>query len=174
MFQFPTFPSIHYFTYVWIHSLFLLCEFPHSDICGLMDICSSPQLFAAYHVLLRLLVPRHSPYALCSLTFWLRLNFALLCQASLKISSIYLCIISSIFVCFPRTARLYCAISFFGFIVFGWIVHTIWNLATSSNMLVYLLCFLYIIFNVLTLVKLRTGGDKGSRTLDLLLARQAL
>ena len=32
------------------------------------DICSSPQLFAAYHVLLRLLVPRHSPYALSSLT----------------------------------------------------------------------------------------------------------
>ena len=35
----------------------------------IMDICSSPQLFAAYHVLLRLLVPRHSPYALSSLTF---------------------------------------------------------------------------------------------------------
>ena len=34
------------------------------------DICSSPQLFAAYHVLLRLLVPRHSPYALSSLTFY--------------------------------------------------------------------------------------------------------
>ena len=35
----------------------------------ILDICSSPQLFAAYHVLLRLLVPRHSPYALSSLTF---------------------------------------------------------------------------------------------------------
>jgi hypothetical protein len=34
-----------------------------------MAICASPQLFAAYHVLLRLLVPRHSPYALSSLTF---------------------------------------------------------------------------------------------------------
>ena len=33
----------------------------------IMDICSSPQLFAAYHVLLRLLVPRHPPYALYSL-----------------------------------------------------------------------------------------------------------
>ena len=33
-----------------------------------MDICSSPQLFAAYHVLLRLLVPRHPPCALCNLT----------------------------------------------------------------------------------------------------------
>ena len=42
--------------------------FPHSDICGLTDICSSPQLFAACHVLLRLPVPRHPPYALLHLT----------------------------------------------------------------------------------------------------------
>ena len=40
----------------------------HSDISGSMAICASPQLFAACHVLLRLLVPRHSPYALISLT----------------------------------------------------------------------------------------------------------
>ena len=38
--------------------------FPHSDICGSMCICHSPQLFAAYHVFLRLLVPRHPPCAL--------------------------------------------------------------------------------------------------------------
>ena len=37
---------------------------------GITDICSLPQLFAAYHVLLRLLVPRHSPYALSSLTLF--------------------------------------------------------------------------------------------------------
>ena len=42
--------------------------FPHSDICGSTDICSSPQLFAAYHVFLRLLVPRHPPCALFCLT----------------------------------------------------------------------------------------------------------
>ena len=42
--------------------------FPHSDICGSGDICSSPQLFAAYHVFLRLLVPRHPPCALFCLT----------------------------------------------------------------------------------------------------------
>ena len=35
---------------------------------NIMDICSSSQLFAAYHVLHRLLVPRHSPCALSSLT----------------------------------------------------------------------------------------------------------
>ena len=42
--------------------------FPHSDICGSMDICSSPQLFAAYHVFHRLSVPRHPPCALLRLT----------------------------------------------------------------------------------------------------------
>ena len=43
-------------------------RFPHSEISGSMDICSSPKLFAAYHVLHRLLVPRHPPYALISIT----------------------------------------------------------------------------------------------------------
>ena len=41
---------------------------PHSDICGSLCICHSPQLFAACHVFLRLLVPRHPPCALYSLT----------------------------------------------------------------------------------------------------------
>ena len=49
--------------------------FPHSDICGSMDICSYPQLFAACHVLLRLLMPSHPPYALLSLTFSSCLSF---------------------------------------------------------------------------------------------------
>ena len=43
--------------------------FPHSEICGSMLIYSSPWLIAVSHVLHRLLMPRHSPYAL------LRLNF---------------------------------------------------------------------------------------------------
>ena len=42
--------------------------FPHSDISGSLDICSSPKLFAAYHVFHRLLVPRHPPCALSSIT----------------------------------------------------------------------------------------------------------
>ena len=44
--------------------------FPHSDISGSLDIGSSPKLFAAYHVFHRLLVPRHPPYALSSITNW--------------------------------------------------------------------------------------------------------
>ena len=49
-------------------------EFPHSDICGSTFICNYPQLFAACHVLLRRLVPRHPPYALRSLINFLRLS----------------------------------------------------------------------------------------------------
>ena len=43
-------------------------RFPHSEISGSMGICPSPKLFAAYHVLHRLLVPRHPPCALSSIT----------------------------------------------------------------------------------------------------------
>src|SRR5207344_3670991 len=42
--------------------------FPHSDIPGSKTVCVSPRLIAAYHVLHRLLVPRHPPCALSSLT----------------------------------------------------------------------------------------------------------
>ena len=52
---------------LWLAGVFP-AGFPHSDICGSMCICHSPQLFAAYHVFLRLLVPRHPPCALISLT----------------------------------------------------------------------------------------------------------
>ena len=45
-----------------------LAGFPHSEISGSMDICSSPKLFAAYHVFHRLSVPRHPPCALLRLT----------------------------------------------------------------------------------------------------------
>ena len=52
---------------LWIHDTVHrvgLCRFPHSEICGSMDMCSSPQLIAACHVLLRLPVPGHPPCAL--------------------------------------------------------------------------------------------------------------
>ena len=52
---------------VWMAGV-LPAGFPHSDICGSKIICISPQLFAAYHVFLRLLVPRHPPCALFCLT----------------------------------------------------------------------------------------------------------
>ena len=53
--------------WLWIHHTSLkvyLSRFPHSEISGSKDICSSPKLIAAYPVFLRLLVPRHPPCAL--------------------------------------------------------------------------------------------------------------
>ncbi len=42
--------------------------FPHSEMYGSKDICSSPYLIAAYHVLLRLSKPRHPLCALSNLS----------------------------------------------------------------------------------------------------------
>ena len=67
MFQFRRFPS---YTYLIQCTILEYCSsgFPHSEISGSTDICSSPKLIAACHVLHRLLMPRHSPCALYSLT----------------------------------------------------------------------------------------------------------
>ena len=56
---------------LWIHRAvrrFYQRGFPHSEIPGSMPACGSPRLIAACHVLLRLLLPRHPPCALSSLT----------------------------------------------------------------------------------------------------------
>ena len=68
MFQFRAFPSYTYLIQYMIHR-YCLCVFPHSEISGSQLICSSPKLIAACHVLHRLLMPRHSPCALISLTW---------------------------------------------------------------------------------------------------------
>ena len=66
-FSSPRFLLMRYvFTHGYLH--ITVSGFPHSEICGSKDICSSPQLIAACHVLLRLPVPRHPPYALSHLT----------------------------------------------------------------------------------------------------------
>ena len=70
MFQFPGFPTYDYF----IHRTFLDSSsrgLPHSEIHGSKLIYSSPWLIAVSHVFLRLPVPRHSPYALIRLNFFL-------------------------------------------------------------------------------------------------------
>src|ERR1700686_1263804 len=67
MVHFPGFAR----TRLWIHQAvrgFYPRGFPHSEISGSMPACGSPKLIAACHVLLRLLLPRHPPCALSSLT----------------------------------------------------------------------------------------------------------
>ena len=68
MFQFRRFPT---YTYLIQCTLSEYCSagFPHSEISGSMAMCASPKLIAACHVLHRLLMPRHSPCALSSLTY---------------------------------------------------------------------------------------------------------
>ena len=68
MFQFRRFPA---YAYLIQRTLTEYCSagFPHSEISGSTVICTSPKLIAACHVLLRLLMPRHSPCALSSLTY---------------------------------------------------------------------------------------------------------
>ena len=58
---------------IWFYQI----GFPHSDIPGSRPVCGFPGLFAAYHVLHRLLVPRHPPYALSSLTIKLTQHVAI-------------------------------------------------------------------------------------------------
>ncbi len=65
--------SVHQVPDAWLcihHTTTEVCSarFPHSEISGSKCICHSPKLFAAYHVFHRLLVPRHPPCALSSLT----------------------------------------------------------------------------------------------------------
>ena len=58
MFQFSGFAHLYDVVHLQCTGL------PHSDICGSIRMCQSPQLIAAYHVLHRLCEPRHPPYAL--------------------------------------------------------------------------------------------------------------
>ena len=67
MFQFRRFPTYTYFVQCTLTE-YCSAGFPHSEILGSMLMCSSPRLIAACHVLHRLLMPRHSPCALISLT----------------------------------------------------------------------------------------------------------
>ena len=67
MFQFRRFPTYGYL----IHRMLTVSStagFPHSEIRGSLAAFASPRLIVDRYVLRRLLVPRHSPYALSSLT----------------------------------------------------------------------------------------------------------
>ena len=64
MFQFPSFAPAELVTCLQHAGL------PHSDITGSKPVCSSPALFAAYHVLHRLQKPRHPPSALVTFSLF--------------------------------------------------------------------------------------------------------
>ena len=110
MFQFRRFPT---YAYLIQRRLTEYCSagFPHSEIFGSKRMCRSPKLIAACHVLHRLLMPRHSPCALCSLTsdvgptyIWFsrimqiteKFIFRLVVFTQLRVSTILLQIASSV------------------------------------------------------------------------------
>ena len=68
MFQFRRFPTYTYLIQCMLTD-FYSAGLPHSEIHGSMPAFGSPWLIVDRYVLRRLPVPRHSPCALCSLTF---------------------------------------------------------------------------------------------------------
>ena len=66
MFQFPSCPT-HAYVFSMRSPGIPLGGFPHSETSGSTLVDSSPKLFAACHVLLRPLTPRHPPCALTNL-----------------------------------------------------------------------------------------------------------
>jgi hypothetical protein len=89
MVHFPGFAR----TRLWIHRAvrgFYPRGFPHSEISGSMPACGSPKLIAACHVFHRLLLPRHPPCALSSLT----IKFTRHTAASLPALSFWLLAVS--------------------------------------------------------------------------------
>ena len=132
--------------------------FPHSDISGSLDICSSPKLFAAYHVFHRLLVPRHPPYALSSITNLLRPRV----WTPLHISSV-ICVGNSLLFLFVFSNQ-------FSFLLLQASMIT-------SDVLIFFLSFHFCMrFSryVCASAFASANGDGEIRTLDPLLARQAL
>ena len=71
LFSFPRGTEMVHFPRFTLHILCIqiwVIGFPHSEINGSSNECFSPLLIAAFHVLHRLKVPRHPPFALSSLT----------------------------------------------------------------------------------------------------------
>ena len=74
--SFPPVTKMFQFTGLLLHTYLFsiqylpitVSEFPHSEIPGSKLTYSSPRHIVVSHVLLRLLVPRHPPYALINLT----------------------------------------------------------------------------------------------------------
>ena len=172
MFQFRRFPSYDYL----IHHRIPCGGFPHSEISGSMLICSSPKLIAAYHVLHRLLMPRHSPCALFSLTnkafalqvltikkspYWFSITVEL-CRLILEVYFSWNCGVTQIWLNkFPFMLPSHNCIIITMFSFQGAFLNLFFKKLNETS---YSRCFSQSL----------VGGEYRDRTGDLLLARQAL
>ena len=158
-----------------------------------MDICSLPQLIAAYHVFHRLSVPRHPPYALYSLTFkwcialhhsvfgwflnlglFLGLTYDLSVYVAPRMSKHYLkqCFIRYFNMQFSKNN----VVSDFGIIKLRWMLAFISCFIVSKALATcqWATSSAWSFDHIFNLWVLTHSGDKGIRTLDPLLARQVL
>ena len=120
MFQFRRFPSYTYLIqYMMLYLLY--SGLLHSDICGSILACNSPQLFAAYHVLHRLPMPRHSPCALSSLTIFFKQSLYARFLMRLKISFVVFFLTSqpTFVVCFRKIFYFFVFLMHFYFALFS-------------------------------------------------------
>ena len=149
MFQFGRFPSYTYGFSVWCMGL-TPYGLLHSDICGSIRACQSPQLFAAYRVLRRLPMPRHPPCALISLT-----SFQPISQL------------------FPLVwIMLLFRLKFFEIVVSLLTLLSIWKLKLFPHCIYFTSLFNFQDSNLSSISA--CGGHKWTRTIDLTLIRRAL
>ena len=142
--------------------------FPHSDISGSMHICCSPKLIAAYRVLHRLPMPRHSPCAL------FRLNYSPLAFANfvpyMSIANRFFSrslIVIQLPACTEKPFSTTLKLSF----LFVFNDSSVFRLFSQTSIC---LLFLYSVFNVHSVDFHLLGGLKWIRTIDLALNRRAL
>ena len=142
-----------------------LAWFPNSDIRGSRLICSSPRLFAACHVLRRLLMPRHSPYALFSLNFSLAWVSQIISFTMKKLFFAF---------CFIRLdsfeSRLNCSF----FTTISWKTFYLTLFLKSQNYLFVFSSLFSFQWPFCPRSSRCYGGLKWSRTTDLMLIRHAL
>ena len=174
MFQFRAFPS---YAYLIQRTIPEYCSggFPHSEISGSTDICSSPKLIAACHVLHRLLMPRHSPCALYSLTKEIQL--VLLNYAGNQQVTSQNCNCTHIFSDVPQLNVLQTSFNF------RWKTSLLPCFSSHSSLFSFQGANSSLFWNQIETYKplsasihlqFEIGGDSRDRTGDLLLARQAL
>ena len=148
---------------------FTPCGLLHSDICASTLAYSYTQLFAVNHVLLRLLMPRHSPCALISFTICF-FTF----MSSLKLlwflASWYLKLLS--FSSFRISALLSCFIQFSSCLLYPLLKRIYFNkYFLNIKQCCLFICFVFIQIHSFFI---SFGGHKWTRTTDLTLIRRAL
>ncbi len=132
----------------------------HSEIFGLTLVCSYPKLIAAYHVLHRLSMPRHPPYAL------IRFKYLILSR-SLKHDYVNF----NYFIAFPICQRSFSMLHCVNTTMRQWIC---WCSGYEPQALSHTISISLLLITNLTDSPMKKSGGYRSRTDDPLRARQVL